>query len=880
MKTTRALLARLGGLFGSARQERELTDELDSHVQLHTEDNMRAGMSPQQARRAALIHLGGAEKTRQAYRDRSTLPLLENLLQDLHFALRQLGRNPGFAVTAILILTLGISANVAIFAFVDAALIKPLPYRQPNRLVALFESIPSGPRYHLSLPDFRDWQKQNTVFSSLAVYGKYHGFTLSTAQGTEQVEGESVSDGFFQTLGVVPALGRDFRAGEDLPSAQRTVLLSYAAWQKRYGGSSDAVGKVVDLDGEDTLIIGVLPKDFHFAPAEPADFWGIIHEDQDCRACHSAYAIGRLKDGVGLQAASAQMKLIAKQIEKQNPDTNRDRGAYLLPLTDLIVGDVRPILLLLLSGAALLLLIACVNVSSLLLVRAESRKREIAVRSALGASPARLMHQFVTEGLLLAIAGSVLGIASARGLMRLLVQLVPVDILTSMPYLQNLGINLRVLTFACAIGLLAAILFSLTPILRLKRADLREGLADGGRGSAGTMWRRFGANLVIVELATAMVLLVGAALLGQSFYRLLHVDPGLNPDHVAIMRVGIEGYGAVDDKNFVPFLRNIIDRLSALPGVKSVGVTTHLPVGDGDDMMEFVIAGHPDPGLNNEVPDRRVSSGYFTTLQTRLLRGRFFTEDDDASKPDVVIINEAFAKKYFPAEDPIGKRIERRAAVAADSMQIIGVLDDLREGPLDLAPAPATYEPFNQGNSSDFSLVLRTSQDAQTLFPTITATIHSINPSLTAHHPLTMEERIQDSPTAYLHRASAWLVGGFAGLALVLGVVGLYGVIAYSVSQRTREIGVRMALGAQRSSVYRLILSEAGRLTIVGIGAGLVCSLAAAMLMRKMLFGVSAWDIRTFLSVALVLALASLLASYIPARRAASVHPTEALRAE
>ena len=880
MKTTRALLARLGGLFGSARQERELTDELDSHVQLHTEDNMRAGMSPQQARRAALIHLGGAEKTRQAYRDRSTLPLLENLLQDLHFALRQLGRNPGFAVTAILILTLGISANVAIFAFVDAALIKPLPYRQPNRLVALFESIPSGPRYHLSLPDFRDWQKQNTVFSSLAVYGKYHGFTLSTAQGTEQVEGESVSDGFFQTLGVVPALGRDFRAGEDLPSAQRTVLLSYAAWQKRYGGSSDAVGKVVDLDGEGTLIIGVLPKDFHFAPAEPADFWGIIHEDQDCRACHSAYAIGRLKDGVGLQAASAQMKLIAKQIEKQNPDTNRDRGAYLLPLTDLIVGDVRPILLLLLSGAALLLLIACVNVSSLLLVRAESRKREIAVRSALGASPARLMHQFVTEGLLLAIAGSVLGIASARGLMRLLVQLVPVDILTSMPYLQNLGINLRVLTFACAIGLLAAILFSLTPILRLKRADLREGLADGGRGSAGTMWRRFGANLVIVELATAMVLLVGAALLGQSFYRLLHVDPGLNPDHVAIMRVGIEGYGAVDDNNFVPFLRNIIDRLSALPGVKSVGVTTHLPVGDGDDMMEFVIAGHPDPGLNNEVPDRRVSSGYFTTLQTRLLRGRFFTEDDDASKPDVVIINEAFAKKYFPAEDPIGKRIERRAAVAADSMQIVGVLDDLREGPLDLAPAPATYEPFNQGNSSDFSLVLRTSQDAQTLFPAITATIHSINPGLTAHHPLTMEERIQDSPTAYLHRASAWLVGGFAGLALVLGVVGLYGVIAYSVSQRTREIGVRMALGAQRSSVYRLILSEAGRLTIVGIGAGLVCSLAAAMLMRKMLFGVSAWDIPTFLSVALVLALASLLASYIPARRAASVHPTEALRAE
>jgi macrolide transport system ATP-binding/permease protein len=694
------------------------------------------------------------------------------------------------------------------------------------------------------------------------------------------VEGESVSDGFFQTLGVVPLLGREFRAGEDLPSAQRTVMLSYAAWQKRFAGKSDAVGRTIDLDGDDTLIIGVLPKDFHFAPAEPADFWGIIHEDQDCRACHSAYAIGRLKDGVGLQAASAQMKLIAKQIEKQNPDTNRDRGAYLLPLTDLIVGDVRPILLLLLSGAGLLILIACVNVSSLLLVRAESRKREIAVRGALGASPARLMRQFVTEGLLLALAGVILGTASAYGLMRLLVQLIPTDILTSMPYLQDLGINLRVLTFACVLGLLAAVLFSLTPILRLKLSDLRDGLADGGRGSAGTMWRRFGANLVILELATAMVLLVGAALLGQSFYRLLHVDPGLNPDHVAIMRVGIEGYGAVNDKNFVPFMRNFIDRLSNLPGVKSVGVTSHLPVGDGDDMMEFVVVGRPDPGLNNEVTDRHVSAGYFATLQTRLLRGRFFTDSDDESKPHVTIINHAFAKKYFPDQDPIGRRINRRGAAAADSMQIIGVLDDLREGPLDLAPAPATYEPFNQGGYSDFSLVLRTSQDEQTLFPAITATVHSISPSLTAHHPLTMEERIQDSPTAYLHRASAWIVGGFAALALLLGVVGLYGVIAYSVSQRTREIGVRMALGAQRRAVYRLILGEAGLLTVLGIGAGLLCSLAATVLMRKLLFGVTAWDIPTLLAVAATLAVASMLASYIPARRAAAVHPTEALRAE
>ena len=879
MKALRALLTRLGGLFGSAHQEHEFTAELESHVQLHTEDNIRAGMTPQQARRTAFLQLGGVEKTRQAYRERSTLPLIENLLQDLRFAQRQLGRNPGFAITAILILSLGICANVAIFAFVDAALIKPLPYKQPSRLVALFESIPFGPRYHISVPDYHDWKARNTVFSAIDIY-QNRPSTVRTPTGTQQAEGARVSAGFFDTLGVVPLLGRGFRTGDDQPSAPRTVLLTYGTWQKRYGGRRDILGQVVDLDGEDNTIIGVLPRDFHFAPAEPADYWRALNDNLDCRECHGSYAIARLKDGIDIQTALAQMQIIAKQIEKQYPITNRDRGAYALPLSELIVGDIRPILLLLASGAALLLSIACVNVVSFVLARAEGRRREVAVRSALGASPARIMRQFVTEACLLAAAGGAVGTGFAFGLMRWMVRLMPADILAGMPYLQQLGVNARVFVFACGITLLAAALFSLTPILRLTTSNLRDGLADGGRGSAGSTWRNFGSKLVVLELATAMVLLVGAALLGQSFYRLLHVDPGLNPDHLATLQLGAQDYDAADDKQLIALVRQIVDRLSSLPGVKSVGTTSRLPVGDGDMMKEFTIVGRPDPEKNNEVAYRRVSSGYFATLQTRLLRGRFFTEDEDKSRPLTVIINQAFAQKYFPGDDPIGKRINDRGAPDGSRMQVVGVVDDILEGPLDLGPEPAMYVPLNQSPDPDLAIVLRTSQDAQSLFPSIATALHEISPDLAAYRPLSMKDRIHDSQAAYLHRASAWLVGGFAALALLLGVVGLYGVIAYSVSQRTREIGVRMALGAQRSSVYRLILGEAGRLTALGIGAGLVCALGAAMLMRKLLFGVPAWDVPTFLAVAFTLAVASLLASYIPARRAAAVNPTEALRAE
>jgi macrolide transport system ATP-binding/permease protein len=807
---------------------------------------------------------------------------MNGLLQDLRYALRQLRKSPGFACTSILILTLGISASVAIFGFVDAALIKPLPYANPNRLVEVTESVTMIPRANLSYPDYLDWKRLNRVFSSMDVYDGMR-YLLRTSTGTETVRGIRVSDGFFRTLGVNPVLGRDFYSGEDLPAAPNTVILSYAAWQHRFGGRKDAIGESVALSGIPHTVVGVLPEDFQFAPRENPEFWTTLHPTDSCslrRSCHPLIGIGRLKDGVSVATALADMKAIARQLELQYPTDNRDQGASVLPLSEAMVADIRPILLVLLAGAGLLLAIACVNVSSLLLVRSESRKREIAVRGALGASRGRLVRQFVTEGLVLMAAGSLLGIVTAAGAMQTLTRLISKDMMAGMPYLAGLGLNSHVLVFATAISVFAAALFSLPPLTRLPLTKLREGLTEGGRGYAGTLWRRFGANLVVVELAIAVVLLVGAGLLGKSFYRLLHVEVGFQTDHLATVQVSLSGVSYAKDEQIVAVEQQIIKRVATLPGVRSVGVSSVLPVSFNGNTEWIRIVGRPYDGRHNEVNERDVSPDLFSTLRAKLLRGRYFTDTDDASKPLVAIINQKLANKYFPGEDPIGKKIGDTELSPKSIKEIVGVVEDVHDGALDSEIWPAVYYPFNQSTDTDFSLVARTSQAEAGLLPTLVAAVHEIDPGIGTLNEATMTDRINDSPTAYLHRSSAWLVGGFATLALLLGVIGLYGVIAYSVSQRTREIGVRMALGAQRGSVYQLIMKEAGWLAGVGIGAGLLCSIAAATLIRGLLFGVRPWDATTLGAVSFVLAISALFASYIPARRAASVDPMVALRYE
>jgi predicted permease len=574
------------------------------------------------------------------------------------------------------------------------------------------------------------------------------------------------------------------------------------------------------------------------------------------------------------------LKQIAKDLEQQYPDSNKGQGATVAPLTEFIVGDVKPVLLVLLGGAGLLLLIACINVASLLLVRSETRRRELAVRRALGATRWRLSRQFVIEGLVIVTAGTAVALISSHWAMQVLIGLIPTDLMARMPYLDDLGLGSRVMLFALVVSIFAVALFSLTPTLRLSSLEVREGMAEGGRGSAGKMWRRVGSKLVILELTTAMVLLVGAGLLGKSFYRLLQVGTNFETQRLITMRISAPRSIYGDDEKAIALGRQLVERVKSLPGVSSVGLTTTLPVNfnGNTDWIRFV--GREYNGEHNEVNQRQVTSEYFTALQAKLLRGRTFLDSEDKGKPPVTVINKTLANKYFAGEDPIGQRIGDPQLTPESIKEIIGVVDDIREGPLEAEIWPAAYYAFNQDPDVDFSVVVRTTQSEESVLPMLSDTINDIDSNINVSNLTTMTERVRNAPQVYLRRSATWLVGGFAAVALLLGVVGLYGVIAYSVSQRTREIGVRIALGAQRRTVYSLVLREAGVLALVGIAIGLGCSVLVASLMRKLLFGTPPWDVTTLICVAVVLGFSALVASYLPARRAASVDPITTLRAE
>jgi predicted permease len=875
------LMRRLSVLFGRNRFRSELDEEMEFHRAQLEEESAAGGMSAEDARATAMRKFGNPTLLREKSSEVIGFSV-ESVFQDLRFALRQLRKNPGYACVSILILALGMGVSVAIFGFVDAALLEPLPYSDPNRLMAVNESSANFPITNLSYADYQDWKRLNKSFSSLQVYTGM-GYLLQTPSGTVPIPARRVSDGFFSTLGVNMMLGRGFLPGEDQPGKPKIVILAYGTWMKRYGGRNDVVGQAVNLSGNNYTIVGVLPREFNFAPARDSEFWVPLLTPTGCeqrRSCHNLDGVGRLRDDVSKQAALEEMKAIAAQLEKQYPGSNHGQSASVIPLAELIVGYVRPVLMTLLGSAGLLLLIACVNVASLLLVRSESRRREIAVRGALGATPARLVRQFVTEGLLLAGAGCLAGSALAIWLMMLLAHLVPKNMVTHLPFIGNVGMNAHTGLFAGAVAGLAALLLAAMPVLRLSFQDIREGLSDGGRGVAGRLWQRLGANLVVLELAVAVVLLAGAGLLGQSFYRLLHVENGFDTTHLATVQVMLaSGTGATDSQN-VALYREIEQRLKALPGVQSVGITSDLPVQCNCDTDWIRIVGKPFHGEHNEVLERDVSPAYFATLKARLIRGRGFTEDDDANHPQVTVINEALARRYFPGEDPIGKMIGNGDLTDKSLRQVVGVIANMREGALDDDVWPSEYFSIYHGTDNYISVAARTAQDEMTILPLMVSTLRSIDPNMGVYGESTMTQQIEMSQSSLLHQFSTWLVGGFAAMALVLGVVGLYGVVAYSVSQRTREIGVRMALGAQRGTVYKMVMRQAGWLIATGLAIGLVCSVGTSLLMRKLLFGVEAWDVPTLAGAAALLGMCAIAASFLPAHRAASVNPTEALRAE
>ena len=876
-----SMLRRVRNLFSRSRLDREIEMELAAHIEMCIHDNIADGMTPDEARRDAIVRFGSRAATKERVADMDTALFVESVAADFAYGFRQLRKNPGFAVTAIGVLTLGICASISIFAFVDATLIKPLPYRDPSQLVGLFESNPLGPRFHLSYLDYLDWKKMNHVFSWVEAYDN-DPVALKTANGVQRADGAVVGAGFFRMLGVSPILGRDFYAGEDTLNAPRTVILSYSAWEKRFGGRQDVVGQTLTLDGTSTTIVGVLPRDFYFGPVGAAEFWMPIHEslNPELRGEHGILALARLKDGVRLETAGAEIGKIAQQLAAQYPDSDGGRGGIVVPLIEMIVGSVRPTLWLLLSAALLLLLLATINVSGLLLLRFQARQQEIALRSALGASHARLVLQFTVEAVALTTISGIAGICAAFSVIHFLRKLIPHNFLAAMPYLNMLGLSAHVLFFAALVCLACLVVFALIGVLRLPSASLRRGLAEGGRAAAGTVWQRVGANLVVVELCTATMLMVGAGLLAKSLYQLMHTETGLKPDHLATLRLWAPPSKYSKDDQRAALARHIIADVSRLPGVQSAAVVHGLPIANvaGGSTTFELLAGDESKQQDNEAIGRPVSVAYFTTIGARLLQGRWFSDADGPSRPLVAIVNRTFARKYYAGKNVIGKHF--RFDASQPPIEIVGVVDDLREGSLDSEVPAAIYTPFDQAPDTTFTIVARTASSPQNLLPALEKTIQQIDSGILAMDAETMEDRIQNLQSSYLHRSSAWLSGGFAAIALLLSVVGLYGVIAYSVSQRTREIGVRMALGAPRDSIYGLILKQGSRLIGTGIAAGLVCALGSATLMGKLLFHTQPWDSLTFLGVAVLLSVSAVAACLIPAHRAAGVEPIAALRSE
>ena len=892
MRGLRAFWMRLRGLLGAGHDEAELEAELESHLQMHIDDNLRAGMTPKEARRDAVIRLGGMEQTRQAYRERQTLPWMDTLGQDVRFGLRMLGKSPAFTLVAVLTLALGIGANTAIFSIVNGVLLNPLPFPHPEQLVILHESKQNFEFGSVSYPNFQDWRKDNRTFSSMAVSRGYY-FSLIGTGVAEQLDGEHITSDFFETLGVAPILGRTFTRAEERPGAGPVVLISEGVWRRKFGGTPDVLGKSITLEGRNYTIIGVIPAKFHLA------VWSVRSADvyvpmgqwnnpglNERGAGLGMRAVARLKPGVSLEQANADMARVTGNLAAAYPDVNKGIQAKLVPLKEQMVGDVRPFLLVLSVAVGFVLLIACVNVASLMLARSTGRMREFAVRTALGASRRRIVRQLLTESLLLAIAAGALGLLLAVSGTHAGLKLLP----EALPRADEIGLDLRVLLFTTAISLLAGTLFGLAPALKSSQADPQTALKEGGRGASGIR-HRAQSVFVITEMAMALVLLIGAGLMVRSLARLWSVDPGFNPRNVLTFGYTLPPSMINGNPDTIrAAYRSFDDQLAATPGVEAVSQSWGgLPM-EGEDDTLFWLDGHPKPANTNGMNGTiiyNVGPDYLRVMGIQLRRGRFFTAHDEEKAPYVGVIDDVFADKYFPGQDPIGKRI----VLDGDDrkLEIVGVVSHVKQFGLDADDTQPlrvqlytawmqTPDDFTRLAPSGIDEVVRYKGDLGSVMDAIRRTVGQMSNEQMIYNPGTVESAISDSLAE--RRFAMVLLAVFAVLSLLLASVGIYGVIAYVVGQRTQEIGIRMALGAQRKDVLRLMLWEGMRLALMGIGTGIATALALTRLMTKMLYGVSATDPLTFLGVAVVLMLVAVTACYVPARRATRIDPMRALRAE
>ena len=879
---------RLRALFGRESVINDIDEELRLHVEMETEQNLARGMSPAEARRAARLSFGNFDSIRDtAYTVRGG-GLMETFMQDVRYGARMLARNKGFTVVAVLTLALGIGANTAIFSVVNDLLLRPLPYSDADRIVMLWEVTPSGRHMNTtSRANFRQWREQGASFESMAAFTDQR-MNLTGVGEPEEVAAQFATPDLFKVLGVEPLHGRVL-VEEDGNQGTAGVLLSYGFWKRRFGGDPGLVGKPITLNGLPFNVVGVMPPSFHWhikqrsGTGKPAEVWGVLPMPPPAAGGSSERGrflsvVGRMKHGVNFEQADAELKTIHKRLEADST-FNKNYTAEVIPLREQFVGNIRPALWVLLGAVGLVLLIACANVANLLLSRVAAREKEIALRTALGARRMRVVRQLLTESLMLSLLGSALGLLVAWWGIGALVAISPRDLVS----LQNVGINTTVLAWTLGVTLLTSVLFGIVPALEATRLNLNDALKEGGKGAEGhgSRSRRLRGALVVAEVALALMLLVGAGLLVKSFAQLRKIDTGFETENMLTMVLRLPASKYKEDPQYVAFFRQALERIRATPGVQSAGIVNFLPLYGGlGSATGFNIEGKPEPprGTGPSTNARVADSGYFKTMGIPVKQGRTFTDVEDAETRPVIIVSESFAKRHFPGEDPLGKRIKVFMAEDPAWTEIIGVVGDVRYDNLTAEAEPTVYYPHPGLTYPFMTLVIRTAGDPAEMAPVVRREIAAIDPEQPVSDVRTMTQVMAD--TVARARFNTLLLGIFAGLATLLAAVGIFGVMNYSVQLRTREIGLRMALGAQPGRVLMLVLRQGLLLTLIGIGVGLAGSLALSRVMSGLLYGVGASDPATFTAIVVVLAVVSLIACYIPARRATRVDPLIALKYE
>jgi predicted permease len=865
------------------RRNEELDAEIQQHLDQAIRDRIERGESPEQARRNALREFGNVGLVKEVTQEMWGWTWLENLGQDLRFGLRMLLKKPGFALVAVITLALGVGANTAIFSIVNAVLLRPLPYADDERLAMIWGRFPSTgiDRLSVSVPEYIDYRDRTTSFSQVGTYGS-KDFNLTGSGEAERLSGALVSANLPALLGVNPALGRSFLAEENQPERSQVVILSYGLWQRRFGGDPKLIGREITLNSVNCTVVGVMPPGFKFLLPEieilqPLDITAARLNERYSRWLTG---VARLKPGVTMAQAQAEMDKLARLMQREYPkyySANSGWGIHLVSLRDELAGDVRTAAPILLAVVACVLLIACANVANLLLARANERRKEFALRSALGASRRRLLRQLLSESLLLSLAGGGLGVLLAWWSNRYLVQLGPQELSSRAP----IGLDGPVLLFTLLVSLLTAVLFGLAPSWQAARLNLNDALKEGGRNSpAGRS--RLRNLLVISEIAMALALLVGAGLALKSFSNLLKVDPGVDPARVLTMQMALSPAQYPDGGRQRALYEQALRQIEALPGVQAAGAVHNLPLSGSSNTRNFSIEGSPELPLG--VDFYQASPNYFGAMGLRLENGRFFTQNDREGQPYVAVINETLARRFFPSQDPLGKRIKMGAATGEFPwLSIVGVIRDVKHDGLDKDTKPALYVSYLQPPLPNWkfqymNLTVRTHSDPLSLVPSIRNTLQSLDKNEPINRIATMEDLLSRSMAA--RKFNMLLLSLFAALALALSVIGLYSVLSYLVAQRTHEIGVRMALGAQTGAVLRLTLRQGMTLALLGVMIGVAAAFALTRFMKTLLFAVEPTDPTVFGSIALLLLLVALLACWIPARRATKVDPLIALRSE